>query len=853
MSAAASLWLPWEVPLSNTQKSLKKHASKKQKTGKRVWLAMGTIAAYAAAGSAGKSALLYAQAKNSDAGKGEARLTVRRFDIPAGPLDNVLAQFAKECDLNVIYTIPQATIPGFHSRGVSGLYSQQQALKQILANTGLDFSFQQSDTVSIGVRNSQSVEVNGVIGDSVALTKLPTSLLNTPQSVTTISQHLLANEGVTTFHDALRNSPGISLAAGEGALQGDNLTIRGFPIEDDIFLDGIRDFGSYYRDPFDLAQIDVLEGPAGVEFGRGSTGGVINQESKTPELRPFMVFDGDLGTDRTRRFTGDINEPLPHVTQGAAFRLDFMVDDAGVAQRDVTTNRRFGVAPSFAIGLNTPTRFVFSDLHMQEDDIPDYGIPWYFGHPAPVVRHNYYGFADHNFLRTNVDIGTIRAEHDMNDHLLLQNAIRYAHYERKWQITEPQVNNASSGTITQQTPLDQVMVNRNQLAGHSDEAQLWDQTSATYNGKLLGIQQTAVLGAEGGKESSDPTRIRYANPVTGLNTVPLTSLLHPDPYQPFSGTVFPNTQVHTNAYSAAAYLLDTFDFTPQWQLSGGIRIDHFDANENSITWVYPASGAAVGTPQASGFEQDINKGSWRAALVYKPRENGSIYFDYGTSFDPSAEQLSLSAANSATPPETNESYEFGSKWNVEHGLLTLRAALFRTNRDNVMEPDPNDSSVDVLAGNQRVDGAEGVIQGNLTDRWKILSSYTFMHSEVVNSAVTREDYPASIGLPLQNVPQNLFNLWTEYHLPHGVEIGGGSNFVGARDANSTTLTSLSSLETAPEYWTFNAMGKYQINRRVSLQVNIDNLLDRYYLDELHPGHVIPGAGTSALFGLKWKF
>jgi catecholate siderophore receptor len=834
--------------MSKKQRSEKKRASKR-----RAWLAMGTIAAYAAAGTSNKATLAFAYRGKSHQDNGQAQLTVRRFEIPAGPLDIALQQYAKVCSLTLQYTVPQETIPGFKSRGVSGLYSQQQALKQLLDGTGLDFTFSGQDAVSIGVKNAQSVQVNATVADSVALSKLPTPLVDTPQSVTAIPKGLLSDEGVSTFHDALRNSPGISLSAGEGALQGDNLTIRGFPIEDDIFLDGIRDFGSYYRDPFNYEQIDVLEGPAGVEFGRGSTGGVINQESKTAQLHPFMVFDGDLGTDRTRRFTGDINQPLPRVADGSAFRLNFMVDDAGVAQRDVTVNRRFGLAPTFSVGLNTPTRLIASDLHFQEDDIPDYGIPWYFGHPAPVPRHNFYGFSHDNFLRTNVDIGTVRVEHDLGTHGLLRNAIRYAHYERKWQITEPQVNNASSGTITPQTPLADVMVNRNQLSGNSDEAQIWDQADITYTGKLAGIRQTAVLGAEGGKESSDPTRTRFANPVTGLNTVPLTSLLHPDPDQPFSGTVYPNTDVHTNAFSAGVYLLDTFELGRQWELSGGIRFDHFDANENSVTWSYPKSGPPVGTPVASGFEQDLNKGTWRAALVYKPKSNGSIYFDYGTSFNPSAEQLSLSAATTATPPEENESYEFGSKWDVNNGKLTVRGALFRTNRENVQEPDPTNSAVDVLAGNQRVDGAEGVIQGHLTDRWEIVTSYTFLHSETVNSAITEKNYPASIGLPLQNVPQNLFNLWTEYRPTRRLEVGGGGNFVGERDANSTTLTSLASLETAPQYWTFNAMGKYDITERMTFQVNVNNLFDRFYLDELHPGHVIPGAGTSALFGLKYKF
>jgi catecholate siderophore receptor len=815
-------------------------------TGRRAWLAMGTIAAYAVTGG-NKNALVLAQSADKGQSTGQAALPVRRFDISDGPLDLVLAQFAKISGMTIRYTVPTETIPGFKSHGVSGLYSEPQALRMILDGTGLDFKIAGHSSVTVGVTNSESVQVTASDIDSIGLSKFPGPLVDTPQAINAIPAQLLADQGVSTLRDTLRNSPGISLAAGEGALQGDNLTIRGFSAQDDIFLDGVRDFGSYYRDPFNYEKVDVLEGPAGVEFGRGSTGGVINQESKVAQLHPFMRFDGGLGTDLTRRFTGDINQPLPGVADGAAFRLNLMVHDAGVAQRDVTVNRRFGVAPTFAVGLNTPTRLIASELHSQADDIPDYGIPWYFGHGAPVPRHNFYGFADHNFLRTNVDVGNVRVEHDLGDHGILRNVVRYAHYERKWQITEPQVNNASAGTITPQTPLDQVMVNRNQLAGSSDEAQLWDQAELMLTGKVLGIRQTAVLGAEGGRESSDPIRVRFTNPA-GLNTVPLTSLLHPDPDQPFSGTVYPNTRVHTTAFSAAAYLLDTFELGRQWELSGGIRLDHFDANYNAITNTFATSG--VDTITYPKYEQDLNKGSWRAALVYKPRPNGSIYFDYGTSFDPSAESLSLSAANSAVPPEQNETYEVGSKWDLNGGRLTARGALFRTNRENVLEPDPANSAVDVLAGNQRVDGAEGVIQGRLTDRWEILSSYTFMHSEVVSSNY----YPLSVGLPLQNVPQNLFNLWTEYRLPRGFEVGAGSNFVGARDANSTTLTSPSTLiEKAPEYWTFNAMAKYEFSDHLTFQVNVNNLLDRFYLDELHPSHVIPGAGTSALFGGKLRF
>jgi catecholate siderophore receptor len=628
---------------------------------------------------------------------------------------------------------------------------------------------------------------------------------------------------------------GISLAAGEGGAQGDNLTIRGFTARNDIFLDGMRDFGSYYRDPFNDEQIDVLEGPAGVDFGRGSTGGVINQESKVPQLRPFVTMEGDFGTDLTRRFTADINEPLPDLANGSAFRLNMMAHDSNVAQRDVVENRRMGFAPTLIMGLNSPTRLTVSYFHFSENDIPDYGLPWYFGRPAPVARHNYYGFSDQNFLRTNVDIGTVKVERVLNDHALLHNSVRYANYQRNWQITEPQVNNASSGIITPQTPLDQVMVNRNQLAGDSVETMLWDQADATLTGKVFGIHQTAVIGIEGGKETSDPIRLNFNN-AQGINTVPLTSLLNPDESQPFSGTSTLKSDVHTTARSVGVYVLDTFDLGRKWELTGGARWDRFGTN-------YSESVAQL------KFYRLDEKPTWRSALVYKPRPNGSVYFDYGTSFDPSAEALSLSVGTADLPPEENQSFEVGSKWDLNGGRFSMRGSIFRTDQENTREPDPNDSSVDVLAGNDRVDGAEMLMQGHITDRWELLSSYTFLHGEVVKS----EYYPLAVGQPLNNVPENLFNVWTEYKLSPRWEVGGGGNYVGLRTANTATLLPGTIIESAPGYWTMNAMAKYKVTEHVALQVNVNNLTDNYYFDELHPGHVIPGAGTSALFGLKLKF
>ena len=224
---------------------------------------------------------------------------------------------------------------------------------------------------------------------------------------------MLQEEGTTTLRDALRNVAGISLAAGEGGAQGDNLTIRGFTARNDIFLDGMRDFGSYYRDSFNYQDVDVLQGPTSVTFGRGSTGGVVNQESKVPVDRPFINGSLMFGSDATRRITADINQPIGKET---AFRLNLMGVDQGVAGRDIAQNRRFGVAPTLAFGLGTSTRLTLSYLHEQADDNPDYGIPWLFNGPAPVGRQITTASSTATFSAPTSTSPLRRLEHDVNSH-----------------------------------------------------------------------------------------------------------------------------------------------------------------------------------------------------------------------------------------------------------------------------------------------------------------------------------------------------------------------------------------------------------------------------------------------------
>lgn len=863
-----------------------KRAGRRRMGQTRGWIAMGTLAAYAAMG-AGRSAL--ASAVSTDAnGNGipAATLPLKRFDIPAGPLEQAIDAYEKATGLKVKLVLPEGTLAGFNSRGVVGLYREDEALRVMLEGTGLNYRVEDASTMMVGVQARDTVSVTSSVATSISMDKFTEPLIDTPQSVNVVSQFVMADQGVSTLRDALRNVPGISLAAGEAGAQGDNLTIRGFTARNDIFLDGIRDFGSYYRDSFNYEQVEALEGPAGIQFGRGSTGGVINQESKVPQVERFVDVQTQFGTDQTRRLTADINSPLAEQLGGTAFRANVMAQEGGVAGRDAAEIRRFGIAPSVSIGLDTNTRATLSYVHLSEDDTPDYGLPWLFNKLAPANRHSYFGFPDENYLKTNDDILTLKVEHEFSPNLNLHTIARAANYPRQAQITEPQIcsnaaasvpvggvvsslptlayNSALVCTYTPDTPASAItQVNRNQIQVKSVEGDLWDQTEVVARFKVAGMRHDLVAGAEGGQEISNPIRTSYT--INKVNTVPETTLLNPNEEQPFSGTGYISSIVHTKSKSIGVYFVDTIKLGRLFELSGGVRWDRFDTGYNLYQPTPPAGGAA--TAAVPSINRVDEQPSYRAAFVYKPSNHGSFYFDYGTSFNPAAESLSLSVGlvNGSAAPEENESYEVGAKWGFLNERLLMEGAWFRTEKDNARETDPTNSNNIVAAGNQLVKGVQFSVVGRLPEGMDLVAGYAYLDSDVLSSKF----FPTSVGYPLANVPKQTFNLFATHRLPLRLNGGLGGNYVASRTASSTVpyvptgfaanpngpgyvVTSVA-MKQVPGYWIFSAMLKRPLTENLELQVNVNNLLNRYYIDLPHPSHLVPGAGASALIGVNFRF
>jgi len=689
---------------------------------------------------------------------------------------------------------------------------------------------------------SQTIIVTGDKHSEPGLDRIATPLLDTPQAITLVTREDLEDRGINNLNDALRNVAGISIGAGETSFQGNNATLRGFTTRNDLFVDNIRDYGYYYRDAFDDEVVEVLKGPSSILFGRGSTGGVIHRVSKRPKLDTFARADLQVGLDDTRRIAGDVN--LAGIAgAGSAFRLNAFYHESAVEDRDFGRSQRWGVAPKIAFGLGGATQVVLSYVHQTERNRPDYGIPWFPGRfanpgaPAAVDRSNYYGFTN-DYLDTDANIFTLKLDHSVSESLQLRTQTRYSYNKRAFRYSEAIIPAATP----QGTPLGQITVSRNLFEGFSTDEFFQNQTDAKATFETGALRHVLIFGGEISLENPTTTYITNFN-------VPTTSLTNPQ-------TIFyssaPNTFVRLRARSRSTgvglFAIDTIEIGEKWRAIVGLRWDSFNTKFNSVG--FNQTGAQIATTAVDRTDRNL---SYRAALVYKPTASGSIYLGYANSFNPSGEGIEslisigrrVEQGNINLDPETSFSLELGTKWNLFGDRALLSASIFRIEKDQVRVPDQANPGFNTLGGKQRVDGVEVEFNGELLPGWSVRGSYAFLDSQTLESS------PAGpiVGQPLLLTARHMGTFATSYDVTERFNVGMNVVSTGKRLGQNTPGSFL----IAPGFTIVDLSAKYRIAEGVIARLVVNNLFDELYYEQLHPVHVIPGAGRTALASLQWSF
>ena len=702
------------------------------------------------------------------------------------------------------------------------------------------------------VRALPEVTVTGRKGDDYAPAvstvgaKLPTELRDIPQTITVVPRAVLDAQGAASLSDALRYVPGITIGGAEGGQIGTNINLRGFSARTDIFLDGSRDRGQYYRDTFFLDAIEVLKGPSSLLFGRGSTGGIVNQSSKQATMAPFNDVAVSVGTSDYYRLTGDFNAPL---SDTAALRVNVMGQDVGTT-RDVMRNQDAGIVPTLRLGIGTPTEFTVSALVSHNRDMPDYGLPPLNGAPAPVSYSNFYGLTDDRTVQ-DVAVASALVEHRISNTQTIRNRTQFSHYTTDAVETgASRVGTYANGVFTalptnttgNQTNLPTSVLSV-LLGSHDrriDDDAFDNQTDFIDHFSTGSIAHTLLVGAEIGRDTYDNQSYLRVDPgirgAAGLAVVALDQPAYAG--APANAVKTTGNLVNSTADTLAAYFNDTAALNKQWQLVWGLRWDRFKASlTNSINRDNTAGNVAP--PSAS---QTVTFTSVRAGAIYQPTRQESYYVAYGTSFNPSLESLTLTSGQQNLDPEKNRSFELGAKWDLSGGKLSLTSAVFQVQKTNARTQ--VSTGVYELDGDVRVNGAELSAAGVLAPDWRVVAGYTYLDAEIVKASA----FDGTQGKVPANTPRNAVNVWTTYDISREWEIGAGLTYMSARFANNANVV------TAPGFTRFDATLAYH-QPRYDIRLNLFNVTDKDHIAALitsDGGRSVPGIGRTLLATLTWR-
>ncbi|MBP8256113.1 MAG: TonB-dependent siderophore receptor [Opitutaceae bacterium] len=704
-----------------------------------------------------------------------------------------------------------------------------------------------SDDAAEPTRLDQVV-VEGTSTKYLSSPKFSEPLRDTPQTVVVVPQVVIEQQGAINLSDVLRNTPGITFLAGEGggasSTAGDAFFMRGFDASNNIFVDGVRDSGAAYRDVFNLEQVEIAKGSAGADSGRGATSGYINLASKSPRMDEFKRAQVSYGSGELRRVTTDINTPLSdRFAEGAAFRLNLLYQEAGVAGRDWAEQNRWGLAPSLALGLGTGTSVDVGYQFVEQDNLPDYGLPTAafpgLKHATPaqgVSQRNFYGLKA-DFEDVEQESATLRVSHAINERVKLSNQSRWAKTSRLAEITvvtSPTAYNPATQEVA-----------RARQRNDRDTSIVSNQTLLTAEAMTGSVSHAISAGVDLTREKALSTSW------TGLGSVATTSIHKPDSDMPVVGYAPAPSGAATDGRidTAGLFVFDTAKFSPALQVIGGLRVEHYGIDYAST----PATGSTT-TPMRVERDEDVV--TWKAGVVYKPVQNGSIYAAIGTSSRPPGTNLTFSAnaTNADNPlldPQETTNRELGVKWDVGGGRLSLTAALFQSENSNVPTTD-SASGLVVQAVDQKVEGVEFGVSGQVTDKWLVFGGLAFMDSEYTAPSSTAAG--ATNGAELQWTPDVSGNLWSTYRLPFGLTVGGGARYMSTV-ARQTTQSPSTTAPEMPSYWVFDTMLEYDVSPNLGVRLNVSNVGDEVYSRSLNNngGRYLPGAPRTFMITASFKF
>ena len=735
-------------------------------------------------------------------------------------------------------------------------------------------------------------------GEELESPKSIAPVLETPQTITVVSDQVIRKQNLQTLRDALQTIPGITFGAGEGGGgYGDSINLRGYSANNDITVDGVRDSAQYSRtDPFNLQQIEVYNGANSVFNGSGSVGGTINLVSKVPTGENLTIVQGSVGTDEYYRGAIDSNVRASDLV---AVRLNAAYHRNDVPGRDVEKFERWGVAPSVRLGFDGPISLTLAYVHQEDDNTPIYGVPYFKSTvndgPLPGFdRSDYFGIVNLDEQKTTVDRATATFRFQANEALTFRNLTRWQRVGQYSQTSAPQgtfclanglqpVGARGNSTVgiacpTTLQPNQYLPSGPRGLVRDQENQLLYNQTDLIWKAgeKDGAFFNTLVVGSSHAAEDYAITNASLPRTAAGAAvTLPVISLTDPDTVYtgPVNFTV--TGQSRSETINHAVYAFDVLEIGRMVELNGGLRWESSEGTFRALPLgFYPPGTTPLTALQQIPQHSQEKLFSWRVGGVFKPVQDVNLYAGYGNSKTPSSATVRLgcgvpTAVGAADPcavaPETAKNYEVGVKAGLFNRRLELTAAVFRNERTNFRVPsnDPTlPAGLQVLDGKSRVDGIALGASGNITPAWTIFANYTYLDGKVRQSISNRDReagvFDPQAGQDLLQTPDHAGSLFTTYKLPFGLEIGYGLTYQGSFALNNRvravvgTGAAATVIDTpqfrADDYLVHRAFMAYTFGGGLTAQLNVQNFTDEVYYTAIRNNVSTTGANAGAITG-----
>ena len=709
----------------------------------------------------------------------------------------------------------------------------------------------------VPVRAKAETDKDSVRATTTTIGKGNQELRDIPQSVTIVTEKLIDDRNLDTLKDALRSTAGITFQAAEG--QEEDIRLRGFALQStgDIFLDGMRDPGFYDRDSFNWDRLEVLRGSASMLFGRGSTGGAVNQVNKQPMLLNQNELALTLGDGGYVRGVGDFNVKTG---ENAALRINALLNlaDGGGNKID-----KQGIAPTFRWGIGTRDEFSVGLYYLNYKNGINYGFPWLQNQINEAFRPDAYYGAASDYMAGGTTYGTVSHVHRFGGGDELKTVLRVGRYERDQRASAirfcgPAVNQ-QTGAITpnaacptQLTPVAQLTsIGPGTILTRGSQNKIQDMDSvylqSDYNGKFkwFGLEHAILSGVDIAVD--DFTRYAAVTPVgVTIPAKPTTTIGTPGAI----GSVDEGLRDvrRSQAFDATAiglYAQDLVQIAPAWKVLAGLRYDRLDGDYRTYATANPTgTNPPVGTETAQRGRND-SLWSKRFGLLFQPTEQQSYHLSYGTSFNTFGDAYSFDPQGVNTPPESSRNLELGGSIDWQQGRFTTRFAIFRAEKYNERNTDQDSVSEDnyILSGKRHATGIDLDFAGRLTPEWELFAAYEFIPDAKVDKG-TLVGGEVEGSRPAMT-PRHSGTLWTTYRLTPKWRIGGGLN------ARSGTRPYLAQFY-APKFITADVMAEYTVGD-MSFKLNVTNVADKLYADQLYRGHYIPGKARTVQLTSTFRF